>query len=47
LLRYKGVLGYRQAIPLFIGLVMGDVIVASIISLAGLFFGFRVVYLKW
>ena len=47
LLRYRGVRAFRQAIPLFIGLVMGDVIVASIISILGSIFGFRVIYLKW
>jgi hypothetical protein len=38
---------YRQAIPFFLGLVLGDVIVASIMSILGLFLGFRVVYLRW
>lgn len=47
LLRYRGVRAYRQALPFFIGLVIGDVIVASIISIMGLFLGFRVVYLRW
>ncbi|MFC1717028.1 DUF6785 family protein [Candidatus Poribacteria bacterium] len=47
LLRYRGVRGYRQAVPFFLGLVLGDVMVTSIISILGLFFGFRVVYLRW
>jgi hypothetical protein len=47
ILRYRGMGAYRQAIPFFIGLVMGDVIVTSIVSILGLFFGFRVVYLRW
>ena len=45
LLRYRGVRAYRQAIPFFLGLILGDVIVASIISILGLFLGFRVRYL--
>ncbi len=47
LLSTGGVLLYRRAIPFFIGLVIGDVIVASIISILGLFFDYRVVYLSW
>ncbi len=47
LLSTGGVRLYRRAIPFFIGLVIGDVIVASIISISGLFFDFRVVYLSW
>ncbi len=47
LLSYSGVRGYRRAIPFFLGLVMGDVIVASIISILGICFKFRVVYLSW
>ena len=40
-------IGVGLAIPFFLGLVLGDVLVASIISIMGLFFGFRVVYLRW
>ena len=47
LLSTGGVRLYRRAIPLFIGLVIGDVIVASIVSILGLFLDFRVVYLSW
>jgi len=47
LLRYRGVRAYRQALPFFIGLVMGDVVVASIISILGILLNFRVVYLRW
>ena len=47
LLSTGGVRLYRRAIPFFIGLVIGDVIVASVISILGLFFDFRVVYLSW
>lgn len=47
LLSTGGVRLYRRAIPFFIGLVIGDVIVASIISILGLFLDFRVVYLSW
>ena len=47
LLSTGGVRLYRRAIPFFIGLVIGDVIVASTISILGLFFDFRVVYLSW
>ena len=47
LLTTGGVRLYRRTIPFFIGLVIGDVIVASIISIFGLFFDFRVVYLSW
>lgn len=47
LLSTGGVRLYRRAIPFFIGLVIGDVIVASLISILGLFLDFRVVYLSW
>ena len=47
LLTYSGVRAYRRAIPFFLGLVMGDVIVASTISILGIFLNFRVVYLSW
>lgn len=47
LLSAGGVRLYRRAIPFFIGMVIGDVIVASGISILGLFFDFRVVYLSW
>ena len=47
LLSVGGVRLYRRSIPFFIGLVIGDVIVASIISILGLIFDFRVVYLSW
>lgn len=47
LLSAGGVRLYRRSIPFFIGLVIGDVIVASIISILGLFLDFRVVYLSW
>ncbi len=47
LLSTGGVRLYRRAIPFFIGLVIGDVIVASVISIVGLIFEFRVVYLSW
>ncbi len=47
LLSTGGVRAYRRAIPFFIGLVIGDVIVASLISILGLIFDFRVVYLSW
>ena len=47
LLSTGGVRLYRRAIPFFIGLVIGDVIVASVISILGLLFDFRVVYLSW
>ena len=46
-LSYGGVLAYRRAIPFFLGLVMGDVVVASTISILGIFLNFRVVYLSW
>ena len=47
LLSTGGVRLYRRSIPFFIGLVIGDVIVASVISILGLIFDFRVVYLSW
>ena len=47
LLSTGGVRLYRRSIPFFIGLVIGDVIIASIISILGLIFDFRVVYLSW
>ena len=47
LLTYGGVRTYRKAVPFFLGLVLGDVIVASTISILGLFLRFRVVYLSW
>jgi hypothetical protein len=47
LLSYGGVLAYRRAIPFFLGLVMGDVVVTSTISILGIFLNFRVVYLSW
>ena len=47
LLSYSGVRGYRRTVPFFLGLVIGDVTVASIISILGLVFKFRVVYLSW
>ena len=37
LLRYRGVHAYRRAIPFFLGLILGDVIVKSIIGILGLF----------
>lgn len=46
-LSYSGVKGYRKITPLFLGLILGDVIVASIISILGIFLNFRVVYLSW
>ena len=47
LLSTGGVRLYRRSIPFFIGLVIGDVIIAAIISILGLIFNFRVVYLSW
>lgn len=47
LLSTGGVKLYRRAIPFFIGLVIGDVIVASVISILGLFLNFQVRYLSW
>ena len=38
----RGARAYRRAIPFFFGLILGDVIVASIVSILGLFLGFRV-----
>jgi hypothetical protein len=47
LLQYGGVKAYRRALPLFLGFIVGDVIAASLFSIAGIFFNFRVVYLSW
>ena len=47
LLSAGGIRLYRRSLPFFIGLVIGDVIIASVISILGLIFQFRVVYLSW
>ena len=47
LLSYGGVRNYRRATPFFLGLIVGDVIVASTISILGLLFNFSVRYLSW
>ena len=47
LLSYGGVRNYRRATPFFLGLIVGDVVVASIISILGLIFNFSVRYLSW
>ena len=47
LLSYGGVRNYRRATPFFLGLIVGDVVVASTISILGLLFNFSVRYLSW
>ena len=47
LLSYGGVRSYRRAVPLFLGLIVGDVVVASSVSILGLIFNFSVRYLSW
>ncbi|MBD69715.1 hypothetical protein CMK21_06285 [Candidatus Poribacteria bacterium] len=47
LLSYGGVRNYRRATPFFLGLIVGDVVVASTISILGLIFNFSVRYLSW
>jgi hypothetical protein len=37
--RYGGVKGYRAALPLFLGLILGDYVVAAVWSLAGWLLG--------
>jgi len=41
-LRYGGMRLYRQFIPFFIGLILGDYIIGGAWSLIGLAFGIRV-----
>jgi hypothetical protein len=38
LLRYGGVPAYRKAVPLFVGMVLGEFVVGSLFSLGGLVF---------
>ena len=47
LLSYGGVRSYRRAVPLFLGLIVGDVVVASSVSILGRIFNFSVRYLSW
>lgn len=47
LFSYEGVQNYRSAVPFFLGSIVGDVVVASIISILGLIFNFNVRYLSW
>ncbi|HIA67796.1 TPA: hypothetical protein EYN98_17420 [Candidatus Poribacteria bacterium] len=47
LLSYGGVRNYRRVVPFFLGLIVGDVVVASTISILGLIFNFSVRYLSW
>ena len=35
ILRGSGLSGYRQALPFFLGLILGDVVIASFWSLVG------------
>jgi hypothetical protein len=46
LLRHGGVKAYRKAVPLFIGLVLGEFVVGSLFSLGGLIFGTKVYAFK-
>jgi len=46
LLRYGGVKAYRRAMPLFIGIVLGEFVVGSLFSLGGLAFNTRVYAFK-
>ena len=47
ILRMGGAKGYRRAMPFFLGLIIGDVIAASIFSIISSAMGIRVVYLRW
>jgi hypothetical protein len=46
LLRHGGVKAYRKAVPLFIGMVLGEFVVGSVFSIGGLIFGTRVYAFK-
>jgi hypothetical protein len=46
LFRYAGLQGYRRATPFFLGLLLGEFIVGSLISLSGVVMGTRM-YVFW
>lgn len=46
LLRYGGVRSYRKAMPIFIGIVLGEFVIGSLFSLGGLAFNTRVYAFK-
>lgn len=46
ILRGSGLRGYRQALPFFLGLILGEFVVGSVCNLGGLFFGFEL-YRFW
>jgi Family of unknown function (DUF6785)/Domain of unknown function (DUF6784) len=46
LFRYSGLQGYRRAAPFFLGLLLGEFIVGSLISLSGVLIGTRM-YVFW
>lgn len=46
ILRGGGLRAYRDAVPFFLGLILGEFIVGSLCNLAGLFFGFQL-YRFW
>ena len=46
ILRFGGLRLYRQALPLFLGLILGEHVVGSIWSLIGIFGGFKT-YVFW
>ncbi|MBI3911207.1 MAG: hypothetical protein HY320_09775, partial [Armatimonadetes bacterium] len=46
ILRGAGLRGYRNALPLFLGLILGEFIVGSICNLLGLAFNFQL-YRFW
>lgn len=46
LFRYAGLKGYRAATPFFLGLILGEFVVGSLISLAGVLLGTRM-YVFW
>jgi hypothetical protein len=46
LFRYSGLVGYRTATPFFLGLILGEFVVGSLISLSGVLFQVRM-YVFW
>jgi hypothetical protein len=46
LFRYAGLQGYRRAVPFFLGLLLGEFIVGSLISLSGVVLG-TPMYVFW
>jgi hypothetical protein len=46
-LRYGGMRLYRQSLPLFYGLILGDFLAGGLTTLAGCLFGINVYSTNW